>query len=242
MRAKYMDVYYEILGKIEKNEYKALSQIPSENTLIKEYEVSKDTVRKALALLEQNGYIQKAKGKAAIVLNYNRMNFPISGLTTFTELAESSNWISSTSVEEFKIVNGDTDIMKKLDIGVDEDAYYLLRVRTINDERIIIDKDYINRKFVPFLTKEICQGSIYKYFEETLGLKISFARKEIVVRPSTKEDKRYMDMEGYEMTVVVKSYVYLEDVSLFQYTESRHRPDKFSFVDFARRSPLKKDY
>lgn len=29
--------------------------------------------------------------------------------------------------------------------------------------------------------------------------------------------------------VVIKSLVYLEDTSLFQYTESRHRPDKFRF-------------
>ena len=34
--------------------------------------------------------------------------------------------------------------------------------------------------------------------------------------------------------------VYLEDTSLFQYTESRHRPDKFQFVDFARRNGIKK--
>lgn len=32
-----------------------------------------------------------------------------------------------------------------------------------------------------------------------------------------------------------KFYVYLEDASLLQYTESRHRLDKFRFVDFARR-------
>lgn len=36
--------------------------------------------------------------------------------------------------------------------------------------------------------------------------------------------------------VVVRNYVYLEDTTLFQYTESRHRLDKFQFVDFARRS------
>ena len=28
-----------------------------------------------------------------------------------------------------------------------------------------------------------------------------------------------------------ESYTYLEDATLFQYTESKHRPDKFRFVD-----------
>ncbi len=52
---------------------------------------------------------------------------------------------------------------------------------------------------------------------------------------ATKEDKRYLDLQDFNMVVVVKSYTYLSDASLFQYTESRHRPDKFKFVDFARR-------
>ncbi|GAA0499082.1 hypothetical protein GCM10008986_27770 [Salinibacillus aidingensis] len=51
----------------------------------------------------------------------------------------------------------------------------------------------------------------------------------------TEEDAELLDLEGYSSIVVIKSLVYLEDTSLFQYTESRHRPDKFRFVDFARR-------
>ncbi len=60
-------------------------------------------------------------------------------------------------------------------------------------------------------------------------------KKEITVEKATNEDKEYLDLEGFNMVAVVKSYTYLDDTSLFQYTESRHRPDKFRFVDFARR-------
>ena len=56
-----------------------------------------------------------------------------------------------------------------------------------------------------------------------------------VIRVATEEDKKYLDMKSFDMVVVVRSYTYLDDTSLFQYTESRHRPDKFKFVDFARR-------
>ena len=42
-------------------------------------------------------------------------------------------------------------------------------------------------------------------------------------------------MRQFEHIVVVRNFVYLDDASLFQYTESRHRLDKFRFVDFARR-------
>lgn len=42
-------------------------------------------------------------------------------------------------------------------------------------------------------------------------------------------------MKAFDMVVVVRSYTYLDDNRLFQYTISKHRPDKFVFIDFARR-------
>jgi GntR family trehalose operon transcriptional repressor len=85
------------------------------------------------------------------------------------------------------------------------------------------------------LNKEICQSSIFAYIEGELGKKISFAKKEFTVEEPTAEDRRLLDMEGFHAIVVVKNYIYFDDATLFQYTESRHRPDKFRFVDFARR-------
>ena len=69
-----------------------------------------------------------------------------------------------------------------------------------------------------------------------IHFKVSFAKKEIVVVPASEEEKRLLDMHEYDLLVCVKSYTYLEDATLFQYTESKHRPDKFRFVDFARRT------
>ena len=42
-------------------------------------------------------------------------------------------------------------------------------------------------------------------------------------------------MKFYNFVVVVKNYVCLSDGTQFEYTESRHRPDRFVFSDFARR-------
>ena len=69
-------------------------------------------------------------------------------------------------------------------------------------------------------------------------MKISFAKKEITVVKATKEEKELLDLNEYDLLVCVKSYTYLEDATLFQYTISKHRPDKFRFIDFARRSEL----
>ena len=96
----------------------------------------------------------------------------------------------------------------------------------------------VNGEVIKGLTLEHAQNSLYKYIENELGLKISFARKEITVEKASKEEMELLNMAGYDLLVCVKSYTYLEDATLFQYTESKHRPDKFRFVEFARRSHM----
>lgn len=236
MNSKYLSIYNEITTMIENGKIKPNTKLPSENELMQEYSVSRDTIRKALNLLAQNGYIQKVRGKGSFVLDINRFDFPVSGLVSFKELAEKINKESKTYVHKLELINPDGFLMKQLNLSSNDSIWEVIRIRQIGNEKIILDKDFLNAKFVPTLTKEICEDSIYEYLEKELGLKISFAKKVITVEENTEEDRSCLDLKNYNNIVVVRNYVYLDDTSLFQYTESRHRPDKFRFVDFARRN------
>ncbi|ELC8443848.1 trehalose operon repressor [Clostridium perfringens] len=235
MSSKYLNIYNEIVGKIDSGVFETNSKLPSESQLMGEYGVSRDTVRKALNLLEQNGYIEKSKGKGSFVLDMNKFNFPVSGIKSFKEIEKNLGKKCETIVEELTLKNPSENIMKKLEVSPNEYVWSLIRTRNIDGEKIILDKDYLNSEFVSRLTEEICKNSLYDYIEGELGLKIAYAEKEITVQKATEEDRRLLDLRGYDMVAVVKSYTYLEGRKLFQYTESRHRPDKFKFVDFARR-------
>lgn len=235
MDKKYLNIYNILANKIENNEYQANDKLPSEKEIMSEYNVSRDTVRKSLNMLEQNGYIQKTKGKGSFVLDIGKFNFPVSGVVSFKEISGKIGMEVETIVEELDCVVPKKNIARGLELELDEEVWRVVRVRSIDKEKVILDKDYLVQKFVPNLTYDVCKESLYSYIEGELGLKIAYAKKEITVQNATEEDKKYLDMKGFEMIVVVKSYTYLDDTSLFQYTESRHRPDKFVFVDFARR-------
>jgi len=232
---KYSTIYYEIVSGIESGKLKPNSKLHSENEFMKHYNVSRATIRKALSVLEQNGYIQKIKGKGSIVLDINKFDFPISGIVTFKELSKKIGKKSNTILKRLEVIKGDDYLTNQLNLSKEDEIWKVIRIREIGNIKIILDKDYFNKKIIANLTKDICENSIYEYIENKLGIKISFAKKEITVQQATDEDKEYLDLEGYNMVVVVRSYTYLDDATLFQYTESRHRPDKFKFVDFARR-------
>lgn len=233
--SKYVSIYNELVGDIENGILKNGEKLKSESDLMKQYDVSRDTIRKSLNLLEQNGYIQKLKGKGSFVLDRNKFDFPVSGITSFYELSKKMGKEIKTQVEEFSLKAADEKMKVKLELSDDDHIWKVVRVRNIDGENIILDKDYLNGSIIQTLTLDVCKKSLYEYIEGELGLKISYAKKEITVQKASTEDKRHLDLEHYDMVVVVKSYTYLNDTTLFQYTESRHRPDKFKFVDFARR-------
>lgn len=235
MNNKFIRIYEDIAAHIRNGEIEAGSLLPSELDLSESYQTSRETIRKALKMLYEEGYIQKIQGKGSVVLDIRMIDFPISGLVSFKELAKKMGQRARTHVEELEELKVDQALFKTIQFGMGEQVWKIVRVRNVDGERVILDKDYVSQRLVPGLTKEICNDSIYEYMEDQLGLSISFAKKEILVEEPTEEDRRLMDLEGFHNVVVVRSQVYLEDASPFQFTESRHRPDKFKFVDFARR-------
>ena len=237
MLSKYLQIYEDLKQKIEKKEIPSHTFLPSENELMTLYHSSRDTIRKSLSLLQQNGYIHTSKGKGSLVLDHEKIAFPVAGLTSFKELSHTLPGDVMTIVHCFEKIPVTTYLKKELYMQKG-DVYHIERIRDIDGEKIILDIDYINAQVIPHLTKEIVQDSIYEYIENDLGLKVSFAKKEITVIQASDQEKELLDMDGFDLLVCVKSYTYLEDATLFQYTESKHRPDKFRFVEFARRAHM----
>ena len=235
--SKYQMIYQDLLDKIKQRVIQPNTYLPSENELMKQYDASRDTVRKALNLLLQNGYIQKNKGKGSLVLDMDRIAFPVSGVTSFKELQKTLHGDVETIVNMFLEEDVPNDL--KDDLYMEKGKiYHVERIRKIDGEKAILDTDYLNGEIVKGLKIEHAKNSLYEYIEKELGLKVSFARKEITVVKATQREKQLLDMLDYDLLVCVKSYTYLEDATLFQYTISKHRPDKFRFVDFARRTEL----
>lgn len=232
MEKKYLKVYNELLKKIKNGDFPPNSLLPSEPLLMKQYNLSRDTIRKALTILKNEGYIQKSRGKGSIVLDINRFDFSFSGVISFKEISKKLDKRFETEVHFLNEISSQLDCLEELG----DKLIKVVRTRKIDNESIILDKDYFLPQYVPNLTVNICKNSIYEYLENSLNLKIAYAKKQITVEKITKDDKKYLDLNGIDMVVVVRSYTYLEDSRFFQYTESRHRPDKFIFVDFARRN------
>ena len=231
---KYQEIFNDLQEKILNGSYLAGVLLPTEKELQDQYKVSRDTVRKALRLLTEKGLIQKVQGRGSQVLKQELLNFPVSGLTSYKELVDSLGLNSQTRVISLDLMTVDEQTALQTGFPEGSQVWKLLRTRSIDGIVSVLDLDYLVKDCVPNLTQEIAQTSIYAHLEEELGLDISYAQKEITIQASTERERLLMDNQD-DYLVLIRSRVYLGDTRQFQYTESRHKIDKFQFVDFARR-------
>ena len=232
---KYTEIYDYIKNKILNDEYKAGEKLPSENELTSLFGVSRNTVRRAINQLSFEGLIASVHGKGVFVLEKQQLKFLVGGLQSFKEASLNNKVNYLTKVHCLKEILIDEKLSKKTGFALGSKAFYIERSRIIDGEENILDINYFLKDVIKNITEETASNSIYDYLENNLNLKIAGAQKIVSVEEVSKLDKKLLNLKGYNLVAIIKNYVYLEDGTLFEYTESRHRPDKFTFSTYAKR-------
>jgi GntR family trehalose operon transcriptional repressor len=232
---KYEMIYNAIAKMIEEGLLKEGDKIPSETELMNQYGASRGTVRKAVDLLQERGYVRKMHGKGMFVLRKKNIEFRLGGIVSFSEENARLNRKFKTKVVEMKEVSANREIAKLLNVKERTKVQLIKRVRNIDGENAILDINYFVSNIVPGITREIAESSIYNYIENVLQLHISYAHRVIEAQPCTEDDQKYLHLKETDYVIVVKNYTHLYDGTQFEYTESRHRLDQFYFSDVARR-------
>lgn len=240
MKARYDSIYVDIRTSIENGEFPYQSLLPSESALTQAFGCSHNTIRRALGLLKEKGYVQPVHGKGVRVIwrPRERATFEVGGIESFRETAERNRLSARTLVTAFDHLVADERISEATGHPVEADLTHVERVRVLDDQALILDQSYFLTSCVPGLSKEIAEGSIYDYLEGELGVVVATSKRTITVEPATEHDRELLDIEGFGYLAVMTSQTFDSKGNMFEYTTSRHRPDTFCFHDTAVRSTV----
>lgn len=236
-KAKFEAIYKDIKQKIESEEYPFQELLPSENKMVTIYGCSRNTIRRAIAELTEEGYVQPLHGKGVRVIYQpvDQAAFTIGGIESFKESAIRNHKERHTGVVQFAEITADERLAAKTGFAPGSELYYIQRVRYLDGKALIIDINLFLRSLVPGLTPEIAKDSIYNYIENTLGMQIVTSKRKMTVERTTAIDEKYLELNDYNCLAVVTGQTFNADGVMFEYTQSRHRPDYFCFQDTATR-------
>lgn len=168
----YVQIYSLIKDKIEKGDWPAGSQISTEDELCKTYDVSKATIRIAIAELVRSGYLIRKQGKGTFVTYYSMANL---GLDMKTRLTENmfGEGVKVRKEILMKGVKAPSDEIKEY-LKTGEDVYYVLCKRVVEGEPAYLEESFFPLFMFPDIEAEdICQTSFYKLVQENANMKIA---------------------------------------------------------------------
>ncbi|HMM31980.1 MAG TPA: GntR family transcriptional regulator, partial [Clostridia bacterium] len=67
MSKKYVALYERLLGEIQTGTYSAGAKLPTEQQIAKAHNISRQTVRQSLKMLEDEGFIRRTQGSGSYV-------------------------------------------------------------------------------------------------------------------------------------------------------------------------------
>ena len=236
-RQKFLQIYSQLKQRIESGEYPVGQLLPSENTLIGEFDCSRNTVRRAISELVRDGYVQTRQGWGVcnIFQPIEQTSFTVGGIESFKESAIRNHQQAFTKVLQFAEITADEKIEKKTGFKKGTELYYLQRLHSLDGKPLILNHNYFLKELVKGLTPEIASHSIYDYLEGELGMTITTSKRTLTVEHVTQIDEKYIDMKDYNCMAVITSQTFNDDGVQFEFTQSRHRPDYFRFQDVATR-------
>lgn len=211
---KYEYIVKELEQRINNNEFTSNKKLPTEEQLMLEYNVSRNTIRNAIKILMNLGIIYPVQGsgmfvrppkkKGTVYLNSTR------GVTADHPTSKLKN-----KVLHIEIIDADEELANRMNCDIGTPIYYLERLRIANNIPYAIEYTYYNKDIIPYLGKEIAEKSIFNYIKEDLKLSFGFADKYISADKLTKSQSELLELEENDPAIIIEDNIYLANGLLF---------------------------
>ena len=227
--AKYTDIYNELKRRIESGKYKFQDMLPSEFRLVQIFDCSRNTVRRAISLLSEEGYVQSIHGKGVQVIYLPRLQeeFPFNDVNMIRKLGRGELEGFRWKLLKFTEVISDSSCPKDV-FPRGTMLYYAERQYFKYQAAVYTDAFYIRREMVPKLTAQEMEYSFVDYLDRTLVQRMITTKRRFSLQRATAYDERHLDLQGFNCVVVSDSYSFNIDGELFVYIHSRYSPSWYS--------------
>ena len=224
----YVQLLEILKEKIERGEWAVDSQIPTEDDLCKMYEVSKATVRQAVAELERTGYLLKQQGRGTFVCK-RVIPEGLSMLTSFRELMLEAKVVFSTRVLAQTVLMPTDDLDLKLNIPEDIHVIYLKRLRVVDDEPILLQESYLPYHICPqLLQDDLEQNSLLEILENKYQIRITKVQEFIEAAPVSGDEGNLLGLQPGTPALLLEQRFFAGTREIM-YTRSLKRPERFRF-------------
>ncbi len=224
----WLQAVHLINDEIESGALKSGMRLPPERELCQQLNISRVTLRKALASLVDDGVLNASHGRGWYVASGGATKVLPNSLESFTETANRMGLTATARVLRSEVAPANLDEADELSIAPGTPLFHLERVRFLDGVPIALDRTAMPAESVPgFAGRDFTTESLYAAFAE-VGLEFLRADTTIEARAADAALAEHLDIAPGRPVLITHQLVFdRADRAVFastmQYAGERYR-------------------
>ncbi len=232
----YLAIAKQIREMILSNQYAYQEMLPTEVKLMKQYAVSKTTIRQAMNQLVKEGLVKKIQGSGTFVI-YRKQDDILKRSASISPLSEEMKLKGKTiktQVISFEIIFPDQHTAEILGIDKSGKVYSFERLRFEDNMPLCLEHSYMPVEPFQDLNIQYLEGSKYHYVENVKHLKIAHSYQSVSAILSTDRLENLLHLKKHSPLVKIQHTTYLEDAKILDFTTIYFSSDHYEahFIKF----------
>lgn len=225
----YFQLYEILKAEIQEGNWQPGDVLPTENELVKQFELSRATVRQAFEILVNEGKVYRRQGqgtfvsKPALEQNMNR-------IISFWDDMHQRGLKPGTKVLSSEIVPAAEDVAGILMIEPGQDVANLIRLRLADDEPLSVEHSSLVYRYCPgILEQDYANRSLRKMLVDEYNIHITYAKQKIRAVPATRAMADLLDVDVEAPLLFIDRVSYTDDGDPIEYLRINLRGDRYAF-------------
>ena len=217
-----------LLGKIQQGQWKPGEQLPTEEEIQQEYDLSRTTVRQALRDLELEGRVTRQAGRGTFVAHSKiqegtqSFNLEISGLQ---EQGVELEW-RVISAEE---ILAPEEIARQVHVLPGTNIFHLVRLRLANTDPIGVAHSYVFNEFINKIDISLAEVGGSMNYVSQVGLDRCTAERIVEALPAEREEAKVLGIERGTPVLVITRVLRDPDARPVEFFYGVYRGDRFRY-------------
>jgi GntR family transcriptional regulator len=228
--------YYQLANilreQISNGSLNAHQPIPAERQLEMIYSVSRTTIRRAIDLLVQQGFLYREHGRGTFV-SPQKLQKGISDLTSFTEDMKQRGLVPGQKILEIGYVHPSDEVRQHLELK--EDTGKVLRIERLrlgDGVPMGLQTSFLCLPEQQTVTREELEeyGSIYKLLQEKFHLIPTEADETLEVTLATPREASLLQIESGSPLLLSERTTYSQFRRVFEFVKILYRGDRYRYL------------
>lgn len=209
----YQQIAEDIKRQIKEKRLMEGAKLPGETELSQLYSVSRVTVRKAFALLTENGYIISQQGRGTFVAQQKlERTYVPKVLMGFSENCERQGMTPSAEILSIDIVPTPGWMLDRLPAVVGERSIRIRRLLFADSHPVMLDEVFCALSFSDLLQLDLTK-SLFSHLRN-MGFYPSECVRELDIFSATAEEAQHLGVQEGEPLLAIKDIIYDQNNTL----------------------------